>query len=239
MNPMPAPLLVLWDIDHTLIDGSGVSHQVYAAAFQKATGFPMRHPWRFDGRTELAAVTEALCAHGLDPDDELLDAFTRMLVAEMGHRAEDMAADGRVLPGAAEALTALGAVPGVRQSVLTGNLYPIAELKMSTFGLAGYVDFRLGAYGDDAFERTGLPAYAFDRTEQHLGRRHSGADTVIVGDTLRDIATARAVGARVVAVATGAHSVAELEAAGADVVLPDLADTATVLHSVTASRLTD
>ncbi|GAA2097563.1 HAD family hydrolase [Actinomadura alba] len=230
---IPMPLLVLWDIDHTLIDCGTVAHQAYATAFRKATGRPLERPWRFDGRTELAAATEALRAHGLDPGGGLLDAFTELIVAETRDRGADLAAGGQVLPGAAEALAAVGAVPGVRQSVLTGNLYDLALWKLTVFGLDGHVDLRLGAFGGDAFERTDLPAHAFDRTERHLGRRYGGADTVIVGDTPRDVATARAVGARAVAVATGADSAAALEAAGADVVLPDLADTAAVLRAVT------
>ncbi|MFD2356394.1 HAD family hydrolase [Nonomuraea ferruginea] len=76
-------------------------------------------------------------------------------------------------------------------------------------------------------------AHAFKRTERHLGHRHSGADTVIIGDTLRDIATAHAAGARIVAVATGTDSVAELRAAGADIVLPDLTDTCALQRAVT------
>jgi phosphoglycolate phosphatase len=233
---MPTPLLVLWDIDHTLIDAGTVLRPAYAAAFHKATGIALEQPWRFDGRTELAAATDALRAHGLDPEGGLLDTFTGLLVAEHRARADDLATGGHVLPGAADALTAVGGVPGVRQSVLTGNLYPLAVLKMTVFGLAAHVDFRLGAYGGDTFERTGLPVHAFDRTEQHLGRRHSGADTVIIGDTLRDVATAHAAGARIVAVATGTSSVAELSSAGADIVLPDLTDTAAVLSAVTTSQ---
>jgi phosphoglycolate phosphatase len=208
-----ADLLVLWDIDHTLIDAGTVLRQTYAEAFRKATGLTLQQPWRFDGRTELAAATEALLEHGLDRE-----------------RAEELAAEGRALPGAAEALAAVGAVPGVHQSVLTGNLYELAVFKLEVFGLDRYVDFRLGAYGGDAFERTDLPEHAFKRTEQHLGHRHSGADTVIVGDTLRDIATARAAGARIVAVATGSASMKEL--AEADVVLPDLTDTDAVRDAV-------
>jgi len=230
---MPAPLLVLWDIDHTLIDAGTVLRPAYAAAFRKATGIALEQPWRFDGRTELAAATDELRAHGLDPDGGLLDTFTSLLVAEHQARAGDLAADGHVLPGAADVLTAAGGIPGVRQSVLTGNLYPLAVLKLTVFGLAGHVDFRLGAYGGDAFERTDLPVHAFDRTEQYLGWRHSGADTVIIGDTPRDIATAHAAGARIVAVATGTSSVAELKSAGADVVLPDLTNTAAVLSALT------
>ncbi|WP_327048340.1 haloacid dehalogenase-like hydrolase [Microbispora sp. NBC_01189] len=233
---VPPSLLVLWDIDHTLIDVGTVARHAYAAAFRKATGRGLEQPWQFDGRTELAAATEALRAHGLDPGGGLLDAFTDLLISELRDRADDLAAEGRVLPGVADALTAVGAVPGVHQSVLTGNLYPLAVLKMAVFGLDGHVDFRLGAYGGDSFERADLPAHAFRRTERHLGRRHSGADTVIIGDTLRDIATGHAAGTRIVAVATGSTSVAELQAAGADVVFPDLADTGAVLHAVTAWR---
>ena len=54
------PLLVLWDIDHTLIDGGGVSRRGYAAAFRRIAGRDLEQPWQFDGRTELAAATEVL-----------------------------------------------------------------------------------------------------------------------------------------------------------------------------------
>ncbi|MEU6076967.1 haloacid dehalogenase-like hydrolase [Micromonospora sp. NPDC047074] len=229
-----APLLVLWDIDQTLIEGGTVTHRAYAAAFHRATGRTLEHPWQFNGRTELAAATEVLRAHGLDPGNGLLDAFIELIVVELHDRADELAATGRILPGAVEALTAVGAVAGVHQSVLTGNLYPLALLKLELFGLMGHFDTRIGAYGGDAWERSDLPDHAFRRAARHLGRRFHGADTVIIGDTRRDVETAHAAGARAVAVATGTTSAAELTAAGADVVLPDLSDTAAVLRAVTA-----
>ncbi|MDH6117625.1 haloacid dehalogenase-like hydrolase [Kitasatospora sp. GAS204B] len=231
-----APLLVLWDIDHTLIDAGTVNRRAYAAAFNRATGQPLTRAWQFDGRTELAAAAEVLRAHGFDPGDGLLDSFLELVVAEMHDRAADLTDEGRVLPGAVAALAALGALPGVWQSVLTGNLRPLAELKLAAFGLAGRLDLRLGAYGDDAVDRTDLPEFAFARAEQVLGRPFTGSRAVIIGDTRRDVATALAAGARSVAVATGAASAAELAAAGADVVLPDLADTAAVLRAITGER---
>ncbi|WP_035851232.1 haloacid dehalogenase-like hydrolase [Kitasatospora azatica] len=230
---LPTPLLVLWDIDHTLLDCGTVNRRAYAAAFQRATGQPLERSWQFDGRTELAAATEVLRAHELDPGDGLLSTFLELVVAEMQDRADDLADEGHALPGAQAALAAVGKVAGVRQSVLTGNLHALAVLKLSAFGLTDLLDLRLGAYGDDAYERSDLPAHAFDRTEQVLGRRFDGRQTVIIGDTLRDVATAQIVGARSVAVATGTVSAAELAAAGADVVLPDLTDTAAVRRAVT------
>jgi phosphoglycolate phosphatase len=230
---VPAHALVLWDIDQTLIDGGDVTQHAYAAAFLSATGQPLTQPWRFDGRTELAAATEVLLAHGLQPGGGLLDAFTRQIVAEFRARAGDMAAAGRVLPGAAAALAAVRALPGVSQSVLTGNLYALAELKLSVFGLDRHIDLRIGAYGGDAYERADLPRHAIERAARLLGRTVTGADIVIIGDTPRDIAAARAVGARAIAVATGTYSEQELLQAEADVVFADLRDTAAILGAIT------
>ncbi|HEY1488969.1 MAG TPA: haloacid dehalogenase-like hydrolase [Micromonosporaceae bacterium] len=225
-------MLVLWDIDHTLIDGGAVSRLAYATAFQRVAGRPMDVPWLFNGRTELAAATEVMRAHGVEPEPALIATFMELLVAEYRDRFDDLAAHGRVLPGVVDALAAVGTMAQVHQSVLTGNLYELAVLKLTALGLAERVDFRIGAYGGDAYERTDLPVHAFDRTERFLGRRYVGADTVIIGDTVRDIVTARAVGARAVGVATGRTTSAELAAAGADVVLADLADTTRVLRAI-------
>jgi phosphoglycolate phosphatase-like HAD superfamily hydrolase len=228
------PRLVLWDIDQTLIEGGTVTHSAYAAAFQRATGRRLEHPWRFDGRTELAAAAGVLHAHGLKPDGGLLETFIDLIVTELETRADQLAATGHVLPGAQDALDAIGSMPGVHQSVLTGNLYPLAVLKLTLFGLAGYIDTRIGAYGGDAFERCDLPRRALDRARQYLGRRYLGSESVIIGDTRRDMQAASAIGAKAIGVATGTTSVTELYAAGADVVLADLTDRHTLLQAIIA-----
>jgi phosphoglycolate phosphatase-like HAD superfamily hydrolase len=192
----------------------------------------MSEVWAFNGRTELAAATEVLRSHGVEPTSEAIDVFLELLVAEYHERYDDLAGLGRALPGAAEALEAVAAVTGAHQSVLTGNIYPLAVIKLRAFGLDASVDFRIGAYGGDAYERTDLPAYAFDRTERHLGRRYSGADTTIIGDTVRDIEAARFAGARAIGVATGRTSADDLARAGADAVLADLSDTGAVLAAI-------
>lgn len=227
--------LVLWDIDHTLIEVTESTRLAYAAAFRGVTGRDLGAPWQFDGRTELAAVSQVLAEHGLDGDDgELRAAFMICLTGQFRALAGRFAAEGRVLPGAVQALTAISAMPGVSQSVLTGNLREVAAIKLAAFGLDRYLDLRIGAFGEDAVERTDLPAHALARAGELLGRTVTGTETVIVGDTARDVATALAAGARCVAVATGTTSAAELRAAGAQLVLPDLADTDAVLRAITA-----
>ena len=226
------PRLVLWDIDQTLIEAGTFGRAAYAAAFARVTGRSLDHPWQFDGRTELAAATDVLRLHGFAAEGALLADFIGDIVAEAHRRAGELATTGILLPGAAQALQAVGAVTGVRQSVLTGNLYPLAVLKLDAFGLSAQLDLRIGAYGGDAFDRCDLPPHALARAERFLGHTYQPRDVTIVGDTRRDVEAALAIGARAVAIATGTTSVADLTAAGADVVLNDLTDAEAVTEAV-------
>jgi phosphoglycolate phosphatase-like HAD superfamily hydrolase len=96
------------------------------------------------------------------------------------------------------------------------------------------VDFDIGGYGADHRIRSELVAIACGRAEQKLGVPVPPAHAVLVGDTPLDIAAAHAGGARAIGVATGPFSVQELEAAGAEAVLPDLRDTERLVSAVLA-----
>ena len=72
--------LLLWDIDQTLIEAGGVTKRAYAKVFQDVTGMPLRQPWQFDGRTELAAVTQVLRDHDIVPAEDLVDLFITRIV---------------------------------------------------------------------------------------------------------------------------------------------------------------
>ena len=139
---------------------------------------------------------------------------------------------GRALPGARETLDALGRADGVVQSLLTGNLQPNALLKLASFDLDGYLDFEVGGFGSDHHHRPSLVEVARAKAERKYGAAFDGAATVLVGDTPLDVAAGRAGGARVVAVATGPYGVNELQATGADAVLPDLRDTGAALATI-------
>ena len=106
--------------------------------------------------------------------------------------------------------------------MLTGNLEPIARLKLERAGLGRFFEHGQGGFGSDHEDRTELPAIARARAGGY-----PRAQTVVIGDTPRDIACARADGVRCVAVATGPYSAAEL--AGADVVLESAHDLLDVL----------
>ena len=227
-------LLVLWDIDHTLIDTGGVGRDAYAAAFREATGVALAEDWRFDGRTELAAAIDALTEHGLPAETKQIERLCESIIAVHAAMADQFARHGQVLPGIQRALATLAELGYVRQSVLTGNLREVAAIKLKALGLDEAVDLRIGAYGSDAVERSALAPFAFQRAARLLGLEIDGRNTAIIGDTPRDIAAAHAVGALAVGVATGHHSTADLKAVCADLVFADLSDMAAVLDGLTA-----
>jgi phosphoglycolate phosphatase-like HAD superfamily hydrolase len=139
---------------------------------------------------------------------------------------------GHALPGAAAALAALDRVPGVVQSVLTGNLKPVAVIKLATFGLDTHIDFEVGAYGSDDSVRANLVEIARRRATAKYQTSFDERTTILIGDTPSDIEAGHDGGAFVVAVASGRSGMDELRGANAEVVLPDLTDTAALVLAV-------
>jgi phosphoglycolate phosphatase-like HAD superfamily hydrolase len=229
---MTTPLLVLWDIDHTLIETRGVGSQVYAEAFAKVTGHPLVKMPELAGRTEPVIFREALKANGMEPDKDLYDEFAAAQAQAYVDHLDELRARGRALPGAAEALHALSERNDALQSVLTGNTRPSAEIKLRAFGLDRYLDFDIGAYGTDDDTRANLVNVARQRAEKARGANFDAGATVLLGDTPNDVAAAQASSARIIAVATGKDSATALAEAGALVVLADLTDTPAVLAAI-------
>jgi phosphoglycolate phosphatase len=116
---------------------------------------------------------------------------------------------------------------------LTGNYKAVAATKLATFELDELLDLDVGGYADDAADRAALVPIAQRRAADRYGYPFTRENTVIVGDTAHDVAAAHLGGAAIVAVATGKDNVEDLRAAGAEVILTDLTDTAAVLSAIT------
>ena len=230
-------LLILWDIDGTLVRGKGgrVSVTAFTRALQQASQLEAElvYPKNVAGKTDSQIALETLAAASLvdDAAATVVASFGVAYLAELELVREQLLEDLLVLPGVPELLQRLRQL-GVTQSLLTGNLEPIARLKLGLAGLDGYVDFELGAYGSDHTDRTCLVPIARERVRQKLGYAPRPSDIVIVGDTPRDIECARAGGAHVVAVTTGTFSRGQLESHQPDTVLDDLSDTDAVVKTL-------
>lgn len=231
-------VLVLWDVDGTLLNAGSVGGDLFEMVFWQLFGRSLEAFAPMAGRTDRAIILETLEMAGISEPRQYVDPFIAGLRAHAPMVRETIAVRGRALPGAAAALAALtssGAPGRVRQSVLTGNIRTVAEVKLSALGLRDGLDLCIGAYGDDHEVRAELVQVARRRAAAVHGRLPAdfdGASTVLIGDTPLDVEAALATGARAVAVATGRYSAAELSAAGADAVLPDLTDTGTVLRAI-------
>lgn len=222
--------LVLWDIDHTLIDTRGVGRELSAAAFQRTTGQTMRQQAKIDGITESVIFRETAKLHGLTTDRADFERFAQALAEEHVKRAADLRERGHALPGAAAALDALDA-DGVQQTVVSGNVRPVAEIKLQVFGLDRHILWELGAYGEEHDTRDELVRLSLERAET------TAAEAVLIGDTPADVEGAHANGVRVIAVASGRSDEAALRDCGAEVVLSDLRDTELVVKLVRGDDL--
>lgn len=231
---MTDDVLVLWDIDGTLLNADGVGRDLYDVVFLQLFGRSLSAYAPMAGRTDRAIILETLIMAGVDEPRRYVDPFIAGLSAQAPLIRSAMVSRGQALPGAAAALALIAG--HAHQSVLTGNIRPLAEVKLAALGLRDGLDLCIGAYGDDHEDRAELVQVARRRAAdvhgQSLPTSFAGRSTVVVGDTPLDISAALCAGARAVGVATGSYSAADLVAAGADAVLLNLADTSIVLDTL-------
>ena len=230
MTETRAHRLVLWDIDHTLVDYAGIGVGWYRDALTAATGAEFRTPPDFGGRTERAITTDVLTLHGIEPAEETIQRLWQELIAAVERDRDALPRGGRALDGAAAALADFAGQDGVVQSLVTGNLPEISRHKLAAFGLDEHLDLEVGGYGSLSVHRPDLVPHAVKAASAKHGTEFDAV--VIVGDTPNDVEAALDHGAVAVAVATGRYSAEQLADAGAHTVLPDLADLAVVRAAV-------
>ncbi|MCZ2340266.1 MAG: haloacid dehalogenase-like hydrolase [Bacteroidales bacterium] len=217
--------VLLFDIDGTLVRTGGAGKLAIESALVEefsvaltATEIP------YSGRTDRAISRDLLVGNGVDPSSANIDRLiagylTRLpsaLIRQPGH----------VLPGVCELLDVVQQIGHFRVGLLTGNVRQGAQHKLQHYGL--WEHFHFGGFGDTHENRNDVARAALMETEATMGPVDP-ACVWVIGDTPHDVQCARAIGAKVVAVATGWHPVDELQATGADVVLADLSDHAALL----------
>lgn len=219
------PTIHLFDIDGTLLDGDGAGRRAMETAFAQCVGEAATaglRALRFAGMTDPAIVRAGLRAAAIAADDDarhiaaVIARYLELLPSCIAEAARFRAHDGVLavldaLRGAADVAIGLG----------TGNVEPGARLKLTPLGIGDR--FAFGGYGSDHEDRAELIAIAAARGAAQLGRPRSACRVVVIGDTPKDIAAARAIGAESLAVATSFYDAAALRAAGATLAVQDLA----------------
>ena len=229
--------ILLWDIDGTLIRSARPGgYKVYTIpVLEEVFGTSGRlADLHVSGMTDLQIVFEALNDAGISQEEIL--ARAEVLVARLTEEARRVTGNREkffeLLPGVRETLEALNAHPRYQSALVTGNIKPMAQLKMELVGLDHFFTLP-GAFGDESHNRRDLPARAAERIRKHLQMDLAPEQFIVIGDTPNDIDCARHFGARAVAVGTGRfYSREEILACEPDAMLPDLTDTKLVIETL-------
>jgi phosphoglycolate phosphatase-like HAD superfamily hydrolase len=216
------PSVFLFDIDGTLVTTGGAGRRSIERTFERVYDRPDAcEQISFGGMTDRAIVRLALEAIGVVPTpstiDAVLKAYVEVLEDEVARVADE---HYRVHPGMLDAIET-GARRGVAVGLGTGNILQGAKVKLERVGL--FERFAFGGFGSDAEDRTELLGIGAERGARWLGASLEECRVVVIGDTPKDVAAARGIGAECIAVATGGASAEELVAAGAERVFPNLA----------------
>jgi len=229
--------ILLWDIDGTLIRSArpGGYKEYTIPVLEEVFGTSGRlADMHVSGMTDLQIVFEALSDAGISREEILTHA--EVLVARLTEEARRVTGNGvkffELLPGVRKTLEALAAHPRYESALVTGNIKPMAELKMELVGLSQFFTLP-GAFGDESHNRRDLPARAAERIRKHLQMDLAPEQFIVIGDTPNDIDCAQHFGARSVAVGTGRfYSRDEILACEPDAVLNDLSDVRVVIETL-------
>lgn len=221
---MTAPKAILWDIDGTMLRAWGAGVTCFTEALSTVTGLPFpTGALDMGGRTDSDIARRLLVAADVPGDhDEIADRLLAEVISVYTAREAEFAARTTVLDGVAEALTAFDGHPVV-QTVVTGNVQPVARMKVTAADVHHHLRLDLGGFGSDHLIRSELVRTSCRRIADRVGPV-APEHTWIIGDTPRDLDSARAAGVRCILVATGTFAIDRLDGLGADDVLPDLTD---------------
>ena len=215
------PTVLLFDIDGTLITTGGVGRRAIVRAFRERYGREDATRFPFDGMTDRLIARLGLEAIGVTPSAEavaeILEFYVEILAEEV-ERAD--ASLYRLHDGIVEAL---GAAEGRGHGIGlgTGNVEKGARIKLSRLGV--HEKFAFGGFGSDAEERVELVRHGAERGAAHLGVPLAACRVVVIGDTPKDVAAARGIGAESIGVGTGSFSAQALLESGATYAFDSLA----------------
>jgi phosphoglycolate phosphatase-like HAD superfamily hydrolase len=201
--------LVLFDVDGTLIRTGGAGVKAFARALATEFGEDGGTELiKFGGRTDVSLVRELFSLRQIEPSPRNFERFFAAYLSCLEELILHCA--GGACPGVPEFCRALAArAEPPLLGLLTGNIRRGAQIKLQRYQL--WDQFPFGGFGDDHEERDQIAAVARQRGSERLGRPLRDGEVLVIGDTPLDIRCGRAIGAKVLAVATGSFSVPQLQ----------------------------
>ncbi len=228
--------LVLFDIDGTLLMPDGAGRAALKAALERIYGTAGNlETFNLGGSLDRLTVRILMAEAGVSPEViwARFGELGRVMEADLRGRLAARLHNLQPCCGGHELVAALAARDDVLLGLVTGNFHATALIKLEAAGYDTSV-FQVGAYGDEAEDRSLLPPLAVERASRLAGVSFSGTKVVIIGDTEWDIRCGAGIGARSIAVASGWTVREELAKHQPDYLFDDLTDTQAVLAAILA-----
>lgn len=219
------PTVLLFDIDGTLVTTGGVGRRALERAFEVRYGRArVFEGIRFDGMTDRAIARLGLEQLGVEPSGEEIDAALADYVAVLEDEVRNAHPSSYRLHAGMRSAVEAGLSRGCAVGLGTGNIRVGARIKLERVEIHHH--FAFGGFGCDHELRPELIRVGALRGAQRLGVPLSECRVVVIGDTPRDVAAAKEIGAECLGVGTGSFRPADLVACGATHAFEDLSDPA-------------
>lgn len=217
------PTVLLFDIDGTLITTGGVGRKALNRAFEALHGRADACTFPLDGMTDRKIFRLGLQALGLEDSPAAIDSLISMYLRNLEEEVERADITNYRIHD--------GMRPAVEQALMdarfavglgTGNIKDGARVKLQRVGI--FEHFSFGGFGCDAEDRAELIRIGAERGAAQLKTRTNECRIVVIGDTPKDVAAAKANGAECIGVGTGSYTPSQLMEAGADAAFRDLSE---------------
>jgi phosphoglycolate phosphatase len=222
---MPPAVNLVFDLDGTLADTApdllGATNAVLAARGRPR--LDLDHLRHMVGFGAVALITQAMAASGAPLAEGDMPVLIEIFLA---HYRSHIADGTRLFPGVAETLMVLKG-GGARLGVLTNKPQELTDLLLPRLGLEGLFSAVYGA-GRKAYTKPD-PRIFHDVVAELSGQ--ANAASVMVGDSITDLNTARAAGAPCILLSYGFTPVPAKEL-GADIVLDEFRQLPGALRSL-------
>jgi len=214
-------MLVLFDIDGTMLSSEGVGVRSIEETCEKMFGKPCSlEGIPVGGRLDPLIWNDVCAKYKVHDADGLHATFRKQYTEVLRKNLQQV--DVTVLQGVKELIAALGAMEQVALGLVTGNYEETGKMKVEQAGFDSSI-FAANAWGTDGKVRNDLPPVA-------IAKYGKGGPVVLLGDTIHDVTSGKSSGCKVIAVCTGSHDRAILAASDPDLLLEDLTETEAVLH---------
>ncbi len=224
--------LVIFDLDHTLVDLISIHDEATRELFKKFFGVDARlTEIDFAGKSlvdnfgklaQLKKIPEEIFRK---ESHQLLENYETIFIEKLPKGQSKY-----ILPGAKELLRKL---PKTRHMIALcrGNSPAIVSSLLRVTNLDKYFKFCLSG-GTEVAARADMVRLAIEKAKKLTGQEFRDRKVVVIGDSIRDIECGKLFNALTIAVATGFHSQDQLSAAGPDFLFASLKDYRKVLKAI-------